>query len=297
MRSILCLGLTALAASPSSGVSAETTVAILEFGPGGSVHRSTSSATESTFAAVSSLWNVLHDNRPQRAPSMSQHAGMSVVPDIFTRADAGIVVGLSGGGGESLKAMPTAMSLLDEGASHVVGHVHIPGQRSGELLKRASKKTDDVSVISEEDVGRRLQATAETAARGDLKGMEALSLAVDNDDAAAVADKQLGHMLETLKKEATANGKTVVLHLVVEEAGAGHRRLEDNQNNQNNQNQNDNNANSNSDEPTMYEIQTFNLYLWTAVGLIVVLFMVMSAFIAMPLMPDTLLYGEKMGTD
>ena len=296
MRSILCLGLTALAASPSSGVSAETTVAILEFGPGGSVHRSTSSATESTFAAVSSLWNVLHDNRPQRAPSMSQHAGMSVVPDIFTRADAGIVVGLSGGGGESLKAMPTAMSLLDEGASHVVGHVHIPGQRSGELLKRASKKKDDVSVIAKEDVGRRLQSTAETAARGDLKGMEALSLAVENDDAAAVADKQLGRMLETLKKEATAHGKTVVLHLVVEEAGAGRRRLEDNQN-QNNQNQNDNNANSNSNEPTMYEIQTFNLYLWTAVGLIVVLFMVMSAFIAMPLMPDTLLYGEKMGTD
>ena len=42
----------------------------------------------------------------------------------------------------------------------------------------------------------------------------------------------------------------------------------------------------------MYEIQTFNVITWTAVGLVVLLFMVMSAFIGMPLMPDTLLFGE-----
>ena len=49
----------------------------------------------------------------------------------------------------------------------------------------------------------------------------------------------------------------------------------------------------------MYEIQTFNLYLWTSVGLLVIVFMVISAFINMPLMPDTLLFGEtaKIGSD
>jgi hypothetical protein len=49
----------------------------------------------------------------------------------------------------------------------------------------------------------------------------------------------------------------------------------------------------------MYEIQTFNVIAWTAVGLVVIVFTVMGAFINMPLMPDTLLFGHsaKLGTD
>ena len=82
------------------------------------------------------------------------------------------------------------------------------------------------------------------------------------------------------------------------------RRLEDqnngeDENNNNNQNANNQNQNSNSNYKSMYEIQTFNLYLWTAVGLFVIVFMVIGAFIDMPLMPDTLLFGEtaKIGGD
>jgi hypothetical protein len=50
----------------------------------------------------------------------------------------------------------------------------------------------------------------------------------------------------------------------------------------------------------MNEIQSFNLYLWTSVGLFVIVYMVMAAFIDMPLFPDTLLFGEigvKSGSD
>lgn len=276
---MLSLGLTALAAS--TAVSAETTIAILEFGPGGSVHRTTSSsATGSNSAAVASFWNVMH--RPSSKHSM-KHAGMSVVPDLFTRADAGIVVGISGKG-EALKAMPKTNSLLESGANDVVGHVHVAGQAGAELMKRASKDAENVAT---EDVGRRLKSAGESAARGDAKGMEALSLAVDNDESAAAADEHLSRMLQTLKKQAASNGKTVVVHLVVEEEGR--RRLEDNDGEDNGEN---NQYSYSYGEKTMYEIQTFNLFLWTAVGLLVILSMVISAFIAMPLFPDTLLFGE-----
>jgi len=287
MRSILSLGLVALAAS-ASAVSAETAVVVLEFGPGGSVHRTTTTYTESNSAAVASFWDAMH--RPTKRGSMVQHAGMPVVPDLFTMANAGIVLGLQGG---SVKAMPTATSLLDAAASvdNVVGHVHIPGQAGADLMKRAS--SNDLKIIAKEDISSRLQSTADTAARGELEGIETLSLAVDNVDEAAVADEQLSNMLKTLKKKASENGKTVVLHLVVEEEGASRRRLDEG-NNQNNQNNNNNNNNNNaySNERTMYEIQTFNLYLWTSVGLFTIVFSVMSAFTAMPLMPDTLLFGE-----
>lgn len=289
MRSILSLGLAALAAS-TSAVSAETTIAILEFGPGGAVHRTTSTVTDSNSAAVASFWNALH--RPSKRSSMSKHAGMSVVPDVFTNADAGIVIGLKA---ESLKSMPTAASLLDAEASadNVVGHVHIPGQVGSALMKHAAASKEDVEMIAKEDMGRRLQSTAKIAARGEQKGIEALSLAVDSDEAAAVADEQLGRMLKTLKKEAASSGKTVIVHLVVEDETR--RRLEDN--NENGEDQNDNNSYSN--EKSMYQIQTFNLYLWTSVGLFTILYMVITTFIAMPLFPDTLLFAEaaKIGSD
>mmetsp|Transcript_18296 Transcript_18296/g.39319 ORF Transcript_18296/g.39319 Transcript_18296/m.39319 type:complete len:305 (-) Transcript_18296:80-994(-) len=281
---IISLGLAALVAT-TSVVSAETTIAVLEFGPGGSVHRTTSSSTESNSAAVSSFWNALH--RPLKS-SPTQHAGMSVVPDMFTRADAGIVIGLQG---VSLKSMPTATSLGEEATEdNVVGLIHVPGQATADLMKRASSK--DVELIAKEDMGRRLHSIAENAVGGALEGMKALTLAVENDNAAAVADEQLRRMLKTLKKQADSNGKTVVVHLVMDST---RRRLDEA--NQDGENQNQNNNNDYSNYRTMYEIQTFNLYLWTAVGLVVIVFMIMGAFVDMPLMPDTLLYGETKMAD
>jgi hypothetical protein len=293
MITILSIGLAALAASAS----AETTVVVLEYGPGGSVHRTAASAAaESSPAAVASFWNVLHrPSSSKRSPSMGQHAGMSVVPDLFKRPDAGIVIGLRA---SSLESMPNAASLLSSedvpATNNVVGRLRVRGNVCTELVKLVAPDGDVEVVEVGEDAGRRLLSTAEAAARG-LGGIEALSLVVDVSDpkAAAAADEKLGRMLVALTDLAASNGKTVVLHLVVEgtaastsAALAAGRRLQEDANNAD--------ANSySSNQKSMYEIQSFNLYLWTSVGLFVVVAMVMSAFIGMPLYPDTLLFGES----
>ena len=303
MRTILSIGLAALAASTSA--SAETTVVVLEYGPGGSVHRTTSSATaESSPAAVASFWNVLHgpsssssSSSSKRAPSMGQHAGMSVVPDLFKRPDAGIVIGLRV---SSLESMPNAASLLlSEDVppdNNVVGRLRLAGNVGAELVKLVVPKDDDVEVVEVGgDAGRRLLSTAEAASQG-TGGIVALSLVVDSSDPenASSADEKLGRMLVALRDRTLANGMTVVLHLVVEgmethPALATSRRLQEGEN----ANNADNANTYASYQKSMYEIQSFNLYLWTSVGLFVVVAMVMSAFIDMPLFPDTLLFGES----
>jgi hypothetical protein len=43
----------------------------------------------------------------------------------------------------------------------------------------------------------------------------------------------------------------------------------------------------------MFQIQYFNVVLWTAVGLTIVLFFSVYLMMNMPLMADTLLFGES----
>lgn len=283
MKSILSLGIVAIS---FASVSADTTIAVLEFGKGGSVQR-TSASAESTPAGVVSFFNAMH--RPSK--SHQQMAGMSLVPDIFNRADAGIVVRFSGVGVES---MPTAMKLIGEGAADVVGHLSVTGS-GADVIKRASK---DVEAVAEKDeFGRRLHSTAEKALEGD---MQVVSLSVADESAATEADEQLQRMLRTLKAKAAQNDKTFIVHLVVD-TPSYRRRLEDVNNNQQDDavNQDATSSSYYYGQKTMGEIQNFNVIAWTAVGLVVLVFFVMSNFIAMPLMPDTLLHGEaaKFGTD
>ncbi|KAL7487403.1 hypothetical protein ACHAW6_013002 [Cyclotella cf. meneghiniana] len=282
MKSILSLGIAAITVAAAS---AETTIAVLEFGKGGSVRR-TSASDESTPTGVVSFFNAMH--RPSK--SHQQQAGMSLVPDIFNRADAGIVVGFHGVGVES---MATAMKLINEGAADVVGHFSVTGS-GADIIKHVSK---DVEAVSEKDeFERRLHSTAEKAIEG---GLQVVSLAVTDETAAIEADEQLQRMLRTLKTKAEQSDKTFIVHLVVD-TPSYRRRLEDI-----NKNQDDavNQAAASSSyyygQKTMVEIQNFNVIAWTAVGLVVLVFFVMSNFIAMPLMPDTLLHGEaaKIGTD
>lgn len=282
MKSILSLGIVAIS---FASVSADTTIAVLEFGKGGSVQR-TSASAESTPAGVVSFFNAMH--RPSK--SHQQMAGMSLVPDIFNRADAGIVVRFSGVG---VEAMPTAMKLIGEGAADVIGHLSVTGS-GADVIKRASK---DVEAVSEKDeFGRRLHSTAEKALEGE---MQVVSLSVA-DESATEADEQLQRMLRTLKAKAAENDKTFIVHLVVD-TPSYRRRLEDVNNNQQDDAVNQDAASSSYyyGQKTMVEIQNFNVIAWTAVGLVALVFFVMSNFIAMPLMPDTLLHGEaaKFGTD
>lgn len=239
---------------------------------------------------------------------------------MFHKADAGIVVGIRGNGAD-LAAMPTAGALLGGSGEDVVGTIRVAGQAGRELLSRASKGIESVS--DKEAYAEALSSAAEKAARG-LEGLEAVSLEVESGAAAAEADAQLGRMLEALKKQAAGNGKSVVVHLVVEEEeGAARRklqavssaadssesetprrRLQEDENNGENQNNNNNNNNGNGQSyaygyKSMVEIQNFNVIFWTALGLVALVFMVLSYFASMPLMPDTLLFGEtaKMMSD
>jgi len=329
------ISITALASSAAA--TKQTTVTILEFGKGGTIHTATNNnnnaaSITTTPAAMTSFWKAMH---PSKNGKYSSHgyAGMAVVPDLFTKADLGVIVGLGGNVAGHLDSMPTAMALLsgnteDDG---VVGQVKISGHVSNTLVKgiSSSPKAKSAAVVTDkDDFGRRLSSSTTANEAGSL---EAVSLQVMDDGDAKEADDQLRQLIQRLKDEADASGKTIVLHLVVETnvpesvVSASRRRLnedeedggsqdqegEENNNEENNNDQDGNNQNQQQDGEngyttqyaynykTMYEIQTFNIITWTAVGLVVIVFMVMGAFIGMPLYPDTLLFGfsTKIGSD
>ncbi|KAL7500089.1 hypothetical protein ACHAWT_009051 [Skeletonema menzelii] len=318
------ISITALAGSAAA--SKQTTVTILEFGKGGTIHAATNSihnaaSITTTPAAMTSFWKAMH---PAKDGKYSSHgyAGMAVVPDLFTKADLGVIVGLGGNVAAHLENnMPTAMALLsDSKEDAVVGQVKISGHVSNQLIQGvvSTPKAKSAAVVTDkDDFGRRLSSSTTAGEAGSL---DVMSLQIMDDADAKEADDQLRQLIQRLKDESEASGKTVVVHLVVETVipesvvSSSRRRLQDedqegNQNNQQNQNQN-NNQNQQQDGEngyttyaynykTMYEIQTFNVITWTAVGLVVIVFMVMGAFIGMPLYPDTLLFGfsSKIGSD
>lgn len=318
------ISLTVLAGSAAAAATKQTTVTILEFGKGGTVHVAANNnkaptSITTTPAAMTSFWKAMH---PSKNGKYSSHgyAGMSVVPDLFTKADLGVIVGLGGNVAEHLASMPTAMALLSGGSNEdsVVGQVKISGHVTNALIKGVTAPNAKTAAVvtDKDDFGRRLSSSTTDEARL----LDAVSLQVMDGADAKEADDQLHRLIQRLKDESAASGKTVVVHLVVETVvpesvvSANRRRLQENDNqqnqqqNQNGQNQNGQNQQQNGENgytnysynyKTMYEIQTFNVITWTTVGLVVIVFMVMGAFIGMPLYPDTLLFGfsTKVGSD
>ena len=202
---------------------------------------------------------------------------MALVPDIFNRADGGIVVGISGA---------VSSMALDFMEDNVVGSFTTSGSTS-DVMNRVKK-----SELISDGFDRRLTSTVEKAE----EEMQVVSLSV-NDESAPEAERELKRMLSSLKAHAKKSDKTYVVHLVVDTPST-RRRLEDAQG----EAAADQNADASSSyygQKTMYEIQNFNVIAWTTVGLVVLVMYVMSHFIAMPLMPDTLLHAEaaKFGTE
>lgn len=313
----------------------QTTVTILEFGKGGTIHAASNTINNAaaaslttTPAAMTSFWKAMH---PSKNGKYSSHgyAGMSVVPDLFTKADLGVIVALGGNVAEKLESMPTAMALVGATSAaeeqSMVGQVKIAGHVSNALVKgvvNTSNGKADAVVTDKNDFGRRLSSSSTADETGSL---DAVSLQVMDGEDAKEADEQLRRLIQRLKDESEASDKTVVVHLVVETnvpesevmSSSSRRRLqedeEEGEGEENNEQQDgeNNDENNNNQEDggnsytyaynykTMYEIQTFNVISWTAVGLVAVVFMVMGAFIGMPLYPDTLLFGftSKIGSD
>jgi hypothetical protein len=313
-----------------SAASAATSVAVLEFGSKrGSVRRTVSAdRVDTTVAGVHSFLNALHRNRRGL-----QHAGMPLVPDLFTRSDLGIVLALKGDGVDLAK-MPVVSSLLEEDVignkkeSAVVGHLEMEGSKCHALMNKVGdvKKATSPSEMS-------MAVKAQTEGKG-LVGVETTV------DAANVQgiDASVSELVQNLQEWAEASGKTIVLHLVVEEEGGSARRRARslsasssagagsaasatlNQNNERapprrrleDENAGEQNANAQGSYngyygygyynaygewvtpyKTMFQIQYFNVVLWTALGLVAALVFVIYLMIYMPLEPDTLLFGES----
>ena len=302
-----------------------TTVAVLEFGKGGVTRRITSASPVTSVAGVSSFWNAVHDEIAQapitnkknakkkisRRTRVTQYPGMTVVPDLFKRANGGLVIGVSGTGVD-LAAMPTLAGILN--GENTVGQFRVEGAQTQELLKKAGDVSATTASAFDETVNSKVSSVTSKATGNKL---ESVLVAVEDTEAATKLDQSLASLLQSLETMAAESGTTVLLHIVLDdETDRVHRRLNNNNNNNQN-NQNNNNQNQNSQQGqylqkygygawaytsnnqlytnvrTIFQIQYFNIMLWTAIGLSFVLFIVVSMMINMPMMPDTLLFGES----
>lgn len=295
------LAVTAIAVA--SVADASTTVSIMEFGKGGTVRRTTKVRSPSSVSGVSSFWSALHSSNRKL-----QYAGMSVVPDLFNQAESGLFIGLMGNGLD-LASMPTVSKLVQQEGNGVIGHFDLNGEKGSALLKRApvqATATSDLTLIEIKE------------------GIQAFNIDVDESNSEKV-DAQVASLVKSLQKEADKAGTTVILHLVVEEEqGAARRkiisrRLDENGGDDSGDESNDNgeeeegNDDQQTDQQaeyyasgytneygefitpykTIFQIQYFNVVLWTSIGLVVILGYSTYLMIRMPLMADTLLFGES----
>lgn len=292
-------------------VDATTRVAVIELGKAGTVQNTDSPDPLTTVAGVTSFWSALHS--PGRR---LQYAGMALVPDLFNRADNGVVLGLKGTGVD-LDLMPFTHSLLSDEGGRPVGHLEVNGNKVRALLD----KVPGSEIVDSSDLVPSCKSHAKSP------GLTGVMTLVGNSEG-AIADAQLRDLITGLDEEATTAGKTIVLHLVVEEEeDAARRRVlsrrlegedeEEGEGEKQEENQNENqDVNGNNGNPqqnngfygygyynsygewvtpykTMFQIQYFNVVLWTSIGLTVILFFTVFLMLNMPLMPDTLLFGES----
>lgn len=266
----------ALAASAFSLVDAATRVSVIELGKSGVVRRTTARDPLTSAAGVASFWSALHS--PGRK---LQHAGMTVVPDLFNKASEGLVVGLKGSGMD-LDTMPFIKNLLtEEGSNGVVGHMEVNGNSCDTMMKKLGN-VDTVDVSSFSTLAKKSASSP---------GLTAVMTNVDGSSGASI-DSQVAELVRSLDHEASAEGKTIVLHLVVdEEEGSARRRrlsrrLEDegegeegegeekqegegeegqedgegNNNNENNNGNNNNNGDGQQNQNNFYGYGYYNSY-------------------------------------
>lgn len=283
-KSILALGIAALAT-----VTDASTIAVLEFGKGGVVHRSAASSTKSTPQGVMSFWRSLHeagsDGEPRKEKA-TQVPGMSVVPDLFSRADGGVVVGIVGNAVD-LDSMPNLAGIIED----AVGHIQTEGSQGKQIMGKMSSKP-----LSAADFEKSFESKANAALTTAGNKLEAVSVQIDEALEAAGVDVSISNILKQIAQEANASGSTIVVHLVIDNDDLDNRRrLEDGGNDGGNQNAyyDYSEIMADSNYKTIFQIQYYNIVLWTALGLAGTLLAVNLMTMYMPLMPDTLLFGES----
>jgi len=251
-----------------------------------------------------SFWKSTHDadsNGNTRDYRTAQFPGMTVVPDMFSRADGGVVIGVTGE--VDLSVMPTVASLVEEKGA--LGHFHLAGNNGRKLMRHLNAplvSTNEFSAAADSKV------KATVSEQGNK--LESILVNVANKEEAAAVDASLARMLKSLAQEAGKAGNTVVLHLVVDDEDTSARRrllteeqrvLEEGDNNNNGDNDYtytipgyyDDNNNFVTPYKTIFQIQYYNVVQWTAIGLFTILVAANVMTVNMPLMPDTLLFGES----
>jgi hypothetical protein len=225
----------------ASCVDAATRVAVIEVGTSGVVRRTNAVSSETSVHGVTSFWSALHGYGRRSL----QHAGMTVVPDLFHKPDDGLVVAFTG---VDLDTMPTVNSLMmeeAEGNNGVVGHFEIQGQHCNAVMKKL-EVVDSVDVDSSATLVATAQKHIEEA------GFSGIKMQVTSENASQV-DSLVASMLDAVRRSASESGKKIVLHLVVEEEeGSARRRSlsrrlnEEEGENENGENSGDNNGENNN---------------------------------------------------
>jgi len=255
----------------SAWVNAATLVTVLELGKGGSVRRtSTETSSVSSVDGVTSLWSRVHGVEQKHRRNLASSGSM--VADMFHKADAGIVINLG-----SLSAKD-----LSKKVGKSVGALEVAGKQAQYLLSKASAEVK------------------KAVKSADLKEIAALPDKLQAIDASALkeASKEVAAVLKKLQKEAEEQQSTVVVHLLSEDSNAVSRRLQEDDDDANQNNQNAYYGYYNdygewiTNYRTIYQIQYYNVVLWTTVGLVVLVYATNVMLVHMPLMEDTLLFGE-----
>ena len=220
-RLIITFGIAA-AAALLSGTDAKTTVSVIEIGQGGVVRRTTSPESKTSVSAISSFWSSMHDvvnGQSRRRTRSLQYPGMTVVPDLFKRADGGLVLGVAGNSFD-LASMPTVAGFLEENSA--IGHFSLAGSQVLSLMEKTGSKITPANAAFVSTLDRKAKSVAQ---KGGKNGLQAVTVQVDDDKTAARVDAHVADLIKALQKETAETGSTIVLHLVVEEGEGSGRRL------------------------------------------------------------------------
>mmetsp|Transcript_9878 Transcript_9878/g.11355 ORF Transcript_9878/g.11355 Transcript_9878/m.11355 type:complete len:648 (+) Transcript_9878:115-2058(+) len=202
---------------------ADTNVSVIECGHSGTVRSAIGgrNGLGSTVGDVGSFWSNLHNfqqsRRDGRKNRREHRAGFSLVADHFNKPAGGLAVSLVGEAVD-MNMFPKLSAYLKSSES-VVGSFNMAGSQSGLLETIVGGETNILKV--NEAVGVIRSKVDEFRKRGDNM-IESVEINVDNTESAAEIDGKLSALLGSLSEE---DGKTVVLHLIVDETAKSRRRL------------------------------------------------------------------------
>lgn len=251
----------------------------------------TNQAASTTIGGVTSFWNAMHDI-PLAVPagkrnlsttdrikagisrtSTMQVSGLSMVPDMFQRADGGLALALIGNVDDLLNDMPTLSELTQK---QRVGSFNVKGQKAMDLI---------TTMFADEDVTPGDAAAAVLKAKIDgAEGNKLQGAIIEVDDA-----KKVDAQLKAIMNDVQSREGTFVLHIVTEDGAR--RRLDEEGSNDEEEEENEDGDEDGEDDGsqsdnyrTIFQIQYFNTVLWTALGLVLVLAYCINLMINMPLM-------------